>query len=238
MNTMLGLWGPAADAWSMIERLPEPGSDTSEDLEPDGLLARAIDNSLMLGATRYRMEALADRLGLEKSQRLLPSFEAGVVGERDAGESDWLVGPMIALPIPLFDQGQGEIAKATAEVRRIQAQYYDQAVQVRAAVRAAYARLESAKAKVTYYQQVMLPLQQQIVDETQLQYNAMQVGGFQLLQARQMQIETGSRYLDALNEYWRSHAMLTAVVSGGSAELDLSTTAPIRSAPAMTGGGH
>lgn len=219
MNVMLGLWGPATQRWAMIERLPDPEPLTASELAPEGLVARAVEASPGLAASRYRLEALGARLGLARSEALLPGLEAGAKGEREVGSGEWVAGPVFEVPIPLFDRNQASRARVRAEVRREQAAYYARAVELRAAVRAAYARMQTARAQVDYYQRVMLPLRAQIVNETLLQYNAMQVGAFELLQAKQMQIETGARYVDALAEYWRTHATLTSVVSGGSAEM-------------------
>ena len=62
----------------------------------------------------------------------------------------------------------------------------------------------------------MLPLRQQITQETRLQYNAMQVGAFQLLAAKQAEIETGVAYVDALRDYWIARDMLQQIIAGQS----------------------
>jgi outer membrane protein TolC len=47
-----------------------------------------------------------------------------------------------------------------------------------------------------------------------LQYNAMQIGVFQLLQARRDQLEAGRNYVATLLEYWRSRAALEQILMG------------------------
>src|SRR5207249_1532879 len=103
----------------------------------------------------------------------------------------WSLGPSFSVPIPLFDQGQPALASAHARLRQSVERYYALAVRVRARARSAYLAAEAARAKVRYYQRVIVPLRHRIVDETQLQYNAMQVGAFQLLQARRDEIDSG-----------------------------------------------
>jgi cobalt-zinc-cadmium efflux system outer membrane protein len=65
-----------------------------------------------------------------------------------------------------------------------------------------------------YYRDILLPLHERIVNETQLQYNAMQLGPLQLLRAREQQIETAVRYVETLREYWIARADLVQVSSG------------------------
>ena len=57
-------------------------------------------------------------------------------------------------------------------------------------------------------------MQERIVNEAQLQYNAMQIGIFQLLRDREQQIETGVAYVEALREYWLARADLLQIASG------------------------
>ena len=59
-----------------------------------------------------------------------------------------------------------------------------------------------------------MPLSSQISLETQEQYNAMQVGVFQLLVARQQEIQAGRQYIDALLAYWLSRSDYEALLQG------------------------
>ena len=59
-----------------------------------------------------------------------------------------------------------------------------------------------------------MPLKQKIVGETQLQYNAMSVGVFQLLQAKRDQVETASAYIEQLREYWVARTRAEQLLSG------------------------
>jgi cobalt-zinc-cadmium efflux system outer membrane protein len=74
--------------------------------------------------------------------------------------------------------------------------------------------LRGAQDRALYYRDIVLPLQERIVNEAQLQYNAMQIGIFQLLRDRGQQIEAGVAYVEALREYWVARAELVHVSSG------------------------
>ena len=151
---------------------------------------------LELAIARREIESFARQLGLTQTSALVPEVEIGALSEREEGE--WEVGPALALPIPLFDQGQARVATARAELRRRQQAYIDLAVQIRSGLRAARQRVLSARRQALHYLDTVLPLQDQITNETLLQYNAMQVGVFQLLVAKQQQIDAGRRYIESL----------------------------------------
>ena len=52
--------------------------------------------------------------------------------------------------------------------------------------------LNSARSRSRYYEAVVLPLRDHIVQQTQLQYNAMQVPTFQLLEAKRDLVTLGA----------------------------------------------
>jgi len=87
-------------------------------------------------------------------------------------------------------------------------------VRIRAQARIIHDRLEGAGDRALYYRDILLPLHDRIVNETQLQYNAMQLGPFQLLRAREQQIQTAVTYIEALRDYWFARADLGQLLSG------------------------
>ena len=209
LNVLLGVWGPDT-AWTTSARLADP---PAEELPTDDVERRAVERSVELAAARHQVEAAARTLGLRHSLALLPEAEGGVAAEHES-DGEWSVGPAFSLPIPLFDQGQATTAAARSELRRSRRRYYAKAVEVRSAARAARNRLLAARARAEYLRRVILPLRQEITRQTQLQYNAMLVGPFQLLQARQAEIEAGVQYVDSLREYWTARGALQQVESG------------------------
>ena len=123
-------------------------------------------------------------------------------------------GPVISLDLPLFNQGQGQVALARAEMRQLELQYRARAVRIRSAVRTARNDLMVDARRVEHYQDVLLPLREQIIDETQLQYNAMELGVFQLIAARRDQVRTAQEYVVALREYWHARATMDQILAG------------------------
>lgn len=227
LNARMGLWGEAAMAWQAPVRLPAPPTSGAQAVE--SLESEVIAANLELGALRHRIESAAHTLGLRRTFGLIPEFEAGVTGDREP-EGEWAVGPTLSLPIPLFDQGQPGAAVAAADLRRARAEYYAKAVRLRATTRAAWALVQNAENRVAYYQQVVLPLRNHITGETQLQYNAMQIGAFQLLQARRQEVETAQDFIEALRAYWMARSTLNLLRHGGTARVDTIDAEPFGAA--------
>jgi cobalt-zinc-cadmium efflux system outer membrane protein len=208
LNILMGLWGKKTQ-WQSDRRLPDIPEAPSETQEIEQL---ALENSIDLLNARQRIILAGNQLGFNRSTVLIPELHAGARGEREEGS--WQLGPSIEFAIPLFDQGQARIGRATAELRRSQQEYYALAVRIRSTARAVQDRFEGARDRVLYYRDILLPLRERIVNEAQLQYNAMQLGPFQLLRARQEQIRTAVEYIEALRDYWLARGDVEQILSG------------------------
>ncbi|GAB5547024.1 MAG: TolC family protein [Sandaracinaceae bacterium] len=232
LQRVMGLHG-AATEWQVPERLPDP---PDEDPDLDSLEPRAVEASLELAELRGRMDANAQRVGVERNRAGLPEVRVGVAVAREEGV--WSAGPSAEITLPLFDQNLGNIEIQEAGLRMLQRQHDARAITVRSAVRVARNRLVNARERVRFFQETLLPLREEVVQRTQLQYNAMSVGVFQLLTARRQQIETGRQYVATLGDYWRARAALQQILAGRLVDPDgMTMSAP----PAMgggDGGGH
>lgn len=209
MNGLMGLYG-AAGGWKVEARLPDVPADA---FPSDKLEVTAIERSLDLQLSEGEVLVAARRLGITKPLGLLSELEVGASAEREA-DGEWSVGPAVALPIPIFSQGQPAVAKADAALRQAMHRHYATAIEVRSAVRTAYARMESSRGRALHYRDTVLPLRQFIVDETQKQYNGMFVGAFELLQTKRDQVEAGRMYIEALRDYWIARSQLQQIAGG------------------------
>jgi outer membrane protein, heavy metal efflux system len=208
LNVLMGVWGPQT-TWTIADRLAEV---PAEPAPIESVEARAIEASLDLQVARRQLEALGQQLGIVNVTALVPRLQVGVEAERDEGE--WFAGPEISIGIPLFDRGQARRAVAREEIGRQQHLYVARAVEVRAVAREAYLRRQLAAQRVAFIRELMLPLRERITHESQLQYNAMQIGVPDLLLARRQQIELGEQYVDELYRYWRADAELQLILDG------------------------
>lgn len=206
LNVLLGVSGNDAN-WQASARLQDPGAEPMKGLEAD-----AVTRSAELAATRHRYTAAAKRANLARAQGWLPELKAGVAFEREEGE--WGYGPVAEIELPLFYQGQGEVDRAEAEMRREQDLLAATGVRVRAALRAVKARESTARDRALHLKNVVLPMRERILQQTQLQFNAMNTSVFQLLLARRDQVEAGRAYIEALREYWLAAADLEQILAG------------------------
>lgn len=171
-------------------------------------------SSLGLTMLRNEMRVVASRTGIETTELVFPELAGGAAAEYEGPEDKWTAGPAIAIGIPIFDWGQARTAAGRHSLRRLWNEYTALAIEVRSATRAAKYRLRNARRQSEYYRRVVVPLAEQITAETQLRYNAMQLGVFQLLQAKQREIDTRRKYILAQRDYWIARTELEQILSG------------------------
>jgi outer membrane protein, heavy metal efflux system len=224
VNARLGLWGMAGAQWTVDkELLPAPQTEADIASLVRDLESQAIAQSLGLAASRLRYEAAAKQANLIRFAGWFPQVHAGVRVARQQPDGEgvqWGAGPLVEVGVPLFYQGQGESGAALAEMRRQEALIDDIAIRTRSASRSATARLKTAAQMATHYREHILPLRGQVVEQTQLQYNAMSVGVFELLQAKNMEIGAHLSYLDIVKDYSLARLDVEQLLAGGLASAD------------------
>ena len=208
LNRLMGLWDEET-SWTVETQLPNL---PTEPMKYDNVEKVAIENSIDLAIARGEIVSIGKQLGVAKAMSLVPNLEVGGEIEQEAGA--WAAGPSLAFEIPLFDRNQGQRAAAAAALRRRQGEYHALAVEIRSAVRTARRRLLTARQTALSYQNEILPLQGKILEQVQLQYNAMQVGTPRLLLAKQQEIDAGRDYIQALYNYHVARAKLDQILKG------------------------
>jgi len=208
LNVLLGLFGRDT-GWRVQDPLPEPAAAIAP---PERLETRAIQASLELAAARSTLAAAERRVGATETAGWLPRLHVEARAEHD-GEY-WQVGPALSGSLPLFDRQQGAVVSGRAERDQIGERLNAAAITIRAATRAARAKALAAEQRVRRYRDQLLPLRERIVAQTLLEYNAMQVGVFRLLEARREQLEAQRAYVATLREYWHARATLEQLLAG------------------------
>jgi cobalt-zinc-cadmium efflux system outer membrane protein len=226
LNRLLGLSGELT-AWRTPERLPDLPARL-----PDlvGIERAAISQRLDLAAANAQVETLARRAGLTRSTRWLNTLGIGVRYKRE-GDEDF-IGPEVELMLPLFDTGEARVAAAEGELRAAERRLEQLAIDIRSQAREARLRLDAAFQLARHYRDALLPVQQVVVDETLKFYNGMLVGVYDLLLARQQQIQTAREYVAALADFWLAWAELEHVAGG---RVPLSIVAEPQSNPSSNG---
>ncbi len=208
VNALLGLTGEQTK-WTAAGALADlpPAAPALDDLE-----ATAVGASLELAAGRAGVDAAANRAGAARVTAWLPELGVGASAIDRDGNTE--VGPAIRIGLPLFDQRAGQRARTAAELSRAEHELSADAIELRAGARAARIGALAMYQEARHLREVVLPLRQQIVDETLLHYNAMDADPFQLIAARRELAAAGHEYLDALRRYWSAIAVVTALRRG------------------------
>jgi cobalt-zinc-cadmium efflux system outer membrane protein len=226
LNRLLGLWG-AQTNWHMSAALPEPSPHEPDFSELESL---AIAQRLDLAAAKSQVALARAALDLKRKTRFLPaSANLGIDTEREPagnGAHTHVTGPNIELALPIFDQGQAEIARLSAESRQAEANYEALAIDIRSEVREARDALLAGRAAAEYYDHVLLPQRRAILRETLLHYNAMQKSNYELLLAKQQVLEAERARIDAWRDYWIARTELERAVGGRLGALAMGAPAP------------
>ena len=209
LNRLMGLWGPET-SWTVADQLPEiPGSEIST----DQLESLALNQRSDLAASRYELAALATALSTTRTYRYLGVLEVGANIEKET-DGTTLTGPEFSVSLPIFNQGQGKIAKLEAQQRQAEKRFEGKAADIRSEVREARGRLLANRDAALYYRSNLLPERLKIRNQTLLQYNAMQIGASELLMARKSQADTEREYIQSWRDYWISRSELERAVGG------------------------
>ena len=215
LNALLGLSGDQTN-WTATGNLADPPADPPalDDLEP-----AAVAASLELQAGRAHSEAAANRLGAARVQAVLPELGVGASAIELDGKLE--IGPAIRLGLPLFDQRAGDRSRAAAAASRADHELAAVAIELRARARAVRVAALEAYGEARHLHDVVLPLRQQIVQQTLLHYNAMDADPFQLIVARRELADAGQQYLDALRRFANAMSEVAALRRGESMRPDV-----------------
>ncbi len=212
LTRLLGLWGEDV-AWTFAAPLADA---LPPETELGSLESRGIHDRLDLSAARFAARSVA--LALELRRRgLVPEVNVGLSARNEVGDDvghEWVLGPSLSIELPIFNPGHADIARIQAYLRQAQHRQQDLAIQVRSEIRVHRAELVAARRKVEYYQQKVLPRAGTITDLTLQQYNAMQIGTYQLLETRSDQLAAHREYVEALRDYWVARGELELAVGG------------------------
>jgi outer membrane protein TolC len=189
---------------------------------PPGAGERVVAASLELGETQQRAHAAELRADATRTEGWLPEIEVGVLSlyEQRTVEPDfdddaaWRWGGGVTLSLPLFDRHHGAVRALEAEQARLVDRHAASAADLRSRAREVEQGLRSAHARARQFKTAILPAHARLVEQTLLQYNAMQVSVFDLLQARREQLEAELAYVETLREYWTAATAMDALLAG------------------------
>lgn len=192
-------------------------------LPPQAMPAEGEERSLeeVEASLSRGLEASLAQAEVEAARRALPLSRSAAYDELAAGwhyerepEAESSSGPALSFPIPVFDRGLAGRSRAVATLRRAEQRLHALTVSTRSEARAARERLLEARARAAYLRDVIVPRRARILSLTQLEYNAMLLGVFDLLRARQGLADAQREQVLAVRDYWLARTELETVMSG------------------------
>ncbi len=217
--------------------LPSPPEKLDE---PIDIEARAIRASFELKERKSRLENLGRRAGLARAEGWIPDVAVDMHAlapsntPRDARDSEWLISGGVRVTVPIFDRKQGTSSALTSQFEADLERYYGLAADTRSMVRSAHARLVTAHARATQYDKVIVPARKRVVAQALLEYNAMQIGIFQLLGIERSELTAELAGVDARRDYAIARVAFDAGLAGHAVETERSPRS--LSASSMAGG--
>jgi|RhiMetdeSRZDD1v2_1073273.scaffolds.fasta_scaffold296375_2 outer membrane protein TolC len=214
LTRLMGLWQTDLDVY-LPSALPGlPGATRSmRAIEQDAVNAR-VDVQM----ARAEMEAMAKSYGLTRKTHFLNVLDAGGISktQKDRGEKRANGGGYrLVLEVPLFDFGKANVREAEQRYLEAANRLGQLGVNAASEAREAYGAYRATYAIAQKYEGEVLPLHQTISAETELQYNAMQVDAFALLEAARARAKAKVASIEAKRNFWLASTDLSVAVLGG-----------------------
>lgn len=188
-----------------------PPAEDEPEWSPEDVEA-ALAGRIDLALAEAEVEAARRALPLARA-KAYDELALGVHREREP-EGSHTTGPAVTVPIPLFDRGLAGRTRAVARLRMAEQRLHALTVTARSEASTARERLLEAKARASYLDTVMVPRRQRILQLTQLEYNAMLRGVFDLIRARQGLADVERQQVLAIRDYWLARIELEAAMTG------------------------
>lgn len=209
LTGLLGLWGTQTE-WKIQGDLPRAGD---EDFSMRHLESLAVTQRLDLRASQRDLTSLASALGLTKVFRFVPVLDFGFAGERDV-DGALNMGPQFRIELPIFNQGQSRLSRGQSELRRAAAKYEALAIEIRSDVRKYRGTLARLRERASFYHDVLLPGRIRVLNQSLLEYNAMQLSPYELFMSKAEELRAERGYINTLRDYWVTRVHLEQAVGG------------------------
>lgn len=244
LTRLLGVWGNDT-GYTLPAKLADlPGRIRAlRDIERE-----AIERRIDLQIARADLEILARILGLTRRTRFVNALDVRGISrfERTRTVSAGQVeieklhknGADLEFQIPIFDFGEARVRRAEEIYMQAVHRLAERAVNVRSEVRQAYLGYRAIFDVAHQYRREVLPLRDIILQQTQLNVNAMQQDLSRLLVDARARIASNIAAIEAQRDFWIARTDLQVAIIGGGG-LGAIAGQQVRAAGAAeAGGGH
>ncbi len=231
LNETMGL--ASADPARVIPATPPAVPPDDPDTATLAGLARA--GRLDIAAARTEVARREAALATSGRFRLLGDAAVGVEYERDTDGTKTL-GPTLELELPLFDQGQGRIARAQARLDLARAALAEAELRADHEVADAAARMADARRAAAEIDTHLLRERRAVVDAVARRVNYMLLGVFDQIVARREYYAAVESAIGATRDYWLARVDLEHAAGGRLAGI-VTAAAPPLDIEALLGAG-
>jgi outer membrane protein TolC len=214
LTRLMGLWG--SEVTNALPSALPPLRGKSPSLA--AVQQEAMDRRIDLAVGRLEADALARSYGLTRSTRFINVLDASAISktQKDRGAPGADGGGFdIEFEVPIYDFGRAKTREAEQRYLEALNTLAAMAVNARSEAREAYGAYTSTRAIAIKFEREVLPLRKTISEQTELQYNAMQVDAFMLLQAARESDAAKIASIEAKRNFWLAATNLSAAVLGG-----------------------
>lgn len=159
---------------------------------------------------------LADtaRSSINAGELTAPDIQSRADRRRErSAEIDFMLGPSVEIPLPIFDQNQAMIAKAQARARELKERYAEMEQRVIEGVRAALSVRRLAEERATFFHESLIPQQESNLSLAEKTYQAGQESILTVLVAQEALIRSRLSHVAALRDLAVSTADLERQIS-------------------------
>ncbi len=215
------------------ERLPDTPARKPEYADIEAL---ALSQRLDIESAKRELNVAGQAAGITNITRFINIQEIGIAREKETGALTKR-GPVLGVELPVFDWGSARMARHQTAIRETQDRLAERVVAVRSEVRERLEDLQTAFDIAQRQRTAIVPLRQRIVAETQLFYNGMLEGIYNLLNDYREGVLAGKDYIDTQKDYWVAQAELERAAGGRLPPLRDAGTAvtPVTSAAHLKG---
>ena len=189
LNTLLGLIEDNVAYNTETINIPEESTYSIDTLLETAFAARPD-----LRAAELTIEAAGKKIGWEKSK--IYNFIA-VIDAKDEGEDSLTIGPGIELDIPIFNQNQGQIARAKAELEQAARKYEALRQNIILQVRQAFTSYVSDYKEFELWNNDIIPYLQKKVEQTTKSFEIGEIPYLTIFEARQSLIEAKLKLVES-----------------------------------------
>lgn len=200
---------------------------TPDPLDYELVLAQLLGGSPELIAARQKVRH--DQIQLERERvQPIPNILVDARVGRNFEAGDTTAGVNVGLPVPVFDRNQGTIQQAQADLARAHAEVRRLELELQSRLAAEFRAYLSARQRVEEYQVSMLPKAEESTQLLRQSYQERRAPWIDVLASQRLELTLQGEYVGSLKTYHESEiAIRGMLLSGGLTE-----------PPTAVGGGH